>query len=110
MTEVLRVRILDLSGGAEDGITEEVRGFTGLDHAIRFARAYIRDSLEHCRRPGMDTRALLDAWLQFGEDAEVLEPGGPGWQSRAELQALAQHQAFGPERDWRAEDPRRNAA
>ncbi len=109
MTEGLRVRILDLSGGAEEGITEEVGGFADLEHAIRFARAYVRDSLERCRQPGMDARALLDAWLAFGEDAAVLDPAGPGWESRAELQTLANYEAFGPERDWRAQDPRRQA-
>jgi len=107
VSETLRVRILDLSGGAEEGITEEVRGFDGVEAAIRFARAYVRDSLEHCRQPGMDARGLLDAWLTFGEDAVVLDPTGPAWESRAELQTLASHPASPPDRDWRALDPRR---
>ena len=33
-----RVRILDLSGGAEDNIVEDVPGFLSLEHANLFAR------------------------------------------------------------------------
>ena len=103
----VRVRILDLSGGAEDGITEEVGPFADTEEAVRFARAYVRDSLERCRQPGMDARALLDAWLAYGEDAEVVViPLGTVWTSRAELQILADTPADPEDRDWRALDPR----
>jgi hypothetical protein len=104
----VRVRILDLSGGAEDGITEEVGPFADAEEATRFARAYVRDSLERCRQPGMDARALLDAWLAYGEDAEVVViPIGTVWTSRAELQILAGTPADLEDRDWRSLDPRR---
>ena len=103
----IRVRILDLSGGAEGGVTEEVGPFADAEEATRFARAYVRDSLERCRQPGMDARTLLDAWLAYGEDAEVVViPVGTVWTSRAELQILAETQADAEDRDWRSLDPR----
>lgn len=46
-----KVRILDLSGGAEDNIVEDVGVFHDLAHANAFARAYVRDSVERCRTP-----------------------------------------------------------
>lgn len=105
----VRVRILDLAGGAEEGVTEEVGPFADAEDATRFARAYVRDSLERCRQPGMDARAVLDAWLAYGEDAEVvMEPLGTVWTSAAELQLLADEPADEEERDWRALDPRRH--
>lgn len=70
-----RVRILDLSGGAEDNIVEEVGGFPDLIQANAFARAYVRDSIERCRMPGLSAADILKAWFSFGEDAEVLEAG-----------------------------------
>lgn len=107
----VRVRILDLSGGAEEGITEEVGPFPDAEEATRFARAYVRDSLERCRQPGMDGREVLNAWLAYGEDAEVIaEPIGTVWTSRPELQILANSPADEEERDWRALDPRRYEA
>lgn len=102
-----RVRILDLSGGAEEGITEEIRGFSDLGRANAFARAYVRDSVERCRDAGMTAREVLDRWFAFGEDAEVLEAGEAGWRSANELHDFADHPAPERERDWRALDPRR---
>ena len=103
----VRVRILDLSGGAEDGVTEEIGPFPDAEDATRFARAYVRDSLERCREPSMDARAVLDAWLAYGEDAEVIViPIGTVWTSRAELQVLADSPADPEDRDWRSLDPR----
>ena len=103
-----RVRILDLSGGAEDNIVEEIRGFPTLMQANAFARAYVRDSLERCRAPGLSARAVLDAWFAFGEDVEVLEAGEAGWRSATELADFADTPAAASERDWRALDPRRD--
>ena len=40
-----RVRILDLSGGAQDNIVEEIGGFETLMQANAFARRYVRDSV-----------------------------------------------------------------
>jgi hypothetical protein len=77
-----RVRILDLTGGAEDGITEEVSGFPSLMQANAFARAYVRDSIEHCREPGLASRDVLARWFAMGEDAEVLDAGDQGWRGR----------------------------
>ncbi len=101
-----RVRILDLSGGAEEGITEEVGGFTTVEEANAFARAYVRDSVERCRQPGMAPHAVLAAWHAFGEDAEVPEADG-GWRSAPELEGFARNPAGEAARDWRALDPRR---
>lgn len=101
-----RVRILDLSGGAEDNITEEVGGFPTLMQANAFARAYVRDSLERCREPGVSAREVLDRWFAFGEDAEVLAEGG--WKSAAEIGDFAETPARPDECDWRAYDPRRD--
>ena len=102
-----RVRILDLSGGAEEGITEEVGGFPDLEQANAFARAYVRDSLERCRAPGLSSRDVLDSWFAFGEDAQVLEAGDAGWRSANELHDMAARPASEAERDWRSLDPRR---
>src|SRR5437764_1243023 len=88
-----RVRILDLSGGAEDNIVEEVGPFATIDDANVFARRYVRDSVERCRAAGMDAKAVLDAWFAFGEDAVVPEAGEQGWQSGAELHDFAARRA-----------------
>jgi hypothetical protein len=58
-----RVRIIDLSGGAEDNIVEEIKGFPTLMQANAFARRYVRDSVELCRAPGAAARDVLDAWF-----------------------------------------------
>jgi hypothetical protein len=101
-----RVRILDLSGGAEDNITEEIRGFPGLMQANAFARAYVRDSLERCRTPGSSSDEVLKTWFAFGEDAEVLDAGDEAWRSATELADFAARAASDEERNWRALDPR----
>ena len=103
-----RVRILDLSGGAEDNIVEEIRGFPTLMQANAFARRYVRDSVELCRAPGLSARDVLDAWFAFGEDAEVLDAAEDGWRSANELADFADRPASAEERDWRALDPRRD--
>jgi hypothetical protein len=102
-----RVRILDLSGGAEGNVIEEVGGFPTLMQANAFARRYVRDSIERCRLPGMDTKQLLETWFAFGEDAEVVDAGEAGWRSATELGDFADRPADAEERDWRALDPRR---
>jgi hypothetical protein len=100
-----RVRILDLSGGAEDNIVEEVKGFPTLMQANAFARAYVRDSVERCRMPGMASQDVLKTWFAFGEDAEVLDTEA-GWRSANELSDFAARAATAEERDWRVLDPR----
>lgn len=102
-----RVRILDLSGGAEDNIVEDVKGFHDVAHANAFARAYVRDSVELCRAPGASPRDTLNAWFAFGENAEVLEAGDDGWKSATELDDFVSRPATHMERDWRSLDPRR---
>lgn len=112
------VRIRDLTGGAEEGIVEEVRGFPSLDEAAEFARRYVRDSVERCRAPGLSSRDVVEAWFQFGEDAEVVElrAGAPaelvdeehgGWSSEGTVAFFAEEPAEAEERNWRALDPRR---
>ncbi len=101
-----RVRILDLSGGAEDNIVEDIKGFLSLEHANLFARRYVRDSVERCRAQGMTAQAILDAWFAYGEDAEVLEAGDSGWRSATELHDFAARRAAMADRDWRSIDPR----
>jgi hypothetical protein len=103
-----RVRILDLSGGAQDNITEEVGGFDTLMHANEFARRYVRDSIERCRVPGMSTKDVLEAWFAFGEDAVVLDADEGGWKSATELGDFVDRPAGREERDWRSIDPRRD--
>jgi len=104
-----RVRILDLSGGAEDNIVEEIGGFATLMQANAFARSYVRDSVERCREAGLNSaRAVLDAWFAFGEDAEVVDAGEAGWRSGTELADFADRPASAADRDWRALDPRRD--
>lgn len=103
-----RVRILDQTGGAEDGITEEIKGFPTLMQANAFARAYVRDSVEICRAPGLSARDVLARWFAMGEDAEVLEAGEAAWRSANELADFADRPASAAERDWRALDPRRD--
>ncbi len=105
-----RVRILDLSGASEDNVTEEVGGFPTLMQANAFARAYVRDSVERCRIPGMSGKQVLEAWFAFGEDAEVADAADDGWRSAAELHDFADRPAMPDERDWRRLDPRGEAA
>jgi hypothetical protein len=94
-----RVRIMDLSGGAQDNITED-----------EFARRYVRDSIEHCRSAGMSTKDVLEAWFAFGEDAVVLDAAESGWKSATELGDFVDRRASAEERNWRALDPRRDEA
>jgi hypothetical protein len=103
-----RVRILDLSGGAEDNVVEEVAGFPTLMQANEFARRYVRDSVERCRAPGLSPREVLDAWFAFGEDAEVMDAAEDGWRSAASLADFSERPADEEDRDWRALDPRRD--
>ena len=98
-----RVRILDLSGGAEDGIVEDIKGFPTLMQANEFARRYVRDSIELCRASGGD---VLAAWRMFGEDAYVLDAGDDVWRAETELSSFAASPATRSERDWRVLDPR----
>jgi hypothetical protein len=102
-----RVRILDLSGGATDNVVEEIGGFPTLMHANEFARRYVRDSVELCRAPGMNTKDLLEAWFAWGEDAEVIDAAEGSWRSANELGDFADRPAGAEDRDWRALDPRR---
>jgi hypothetical protein len=99
-----RVRILDLSGGAQDNITEEIGGFDTLMHANAFARRYVRDSVERCRVPGMSSKEVLEAWFAFGEDAMVIDAGEGGWKSATELGDFVDSRANGEDRDWRSLD------
>lgn len=101
------VRILDNSGGAEEGIVEEIKDFQDLAHANAYARAYVRDSIERCRVGGAAAREVLEAWFSFGEDAIVVEAGDDGWKSASELEDFAANPATPMERDWRTLDPRR---
>lgn len=103
-----RVRILDLSGGAEDNIVEEIGGFPTLMQANAFARRYVRDSVELCRGAGMSTKDVLEAWFAFGEDALVVDAEEGGWRSATELGDFVDSRAGTEERDWRALDPRRD--
>ncbi len=103
---VWQVRILDLSGGAEDNIVEDVGPFGSVEAANAFARRYVRDSVERCRAPGMNPKAVLDAWFAFGEDAIVPEAGEDGWRSATELQDFAARKGSARDRDWRSLDPR----
>jgi hypothetical protein len=100
-----RVRILDLSGGAEDNIVEDIKGFPTLMQANAFARAYVRDSIELCRAQGMDAQDVLKTWFAFGEDAEILDTD-QGWRSATELADFAARPATQEERNWRPLDPR----
>jgi hypothetical protein len=103
-----RVRILDLSGGAEDNIVEDIKGFPTIMQANAFARAYVRDSIELCRTPGMAAQDVLKTWFAFGEDAEVLDAAEQAWRSASELSDFANRKANAEERDWRTLDPRRD--
>jgi hypothetical protein len=103
-----RVRILDLSGGAQDNITEEVGGFDTLMHANAFARRYVRDSVERCRVPGMSAKDVLEAWFAFGEDAVVIDANEGAWKSATELGDFVDNLASAEDRDWRSLDPRRD--
>jgi hypothetical protein len=105
-----RVRILDLSAESQDNVTEEIGGFDTLMHANAFARRYVRDSVEHCRAPGLSTKDVLTAWFAFGEDAVVVDAGDAGWKSANELGDFVDRMANAEERNWRALDPRRDDA
>lgn len=105
------VRLIDLSAESDDDrVVETVSGFTSLDHANAFARAYVRDSLERCRVGDAAAAEVLAAWRAFGEDAEVVQPDGDtpdaAWHSTSEAATFAASPASPMERDWRALDPR----
>lgn len=101
------VQIMDLSGANGAEPVETIRGFISIEHANAFARRYVRDSLERCRAPGMDAKAVLDAWFAYGEDAEVLGAGDDAWVSRSELKDFADTPVRdAEERNWRVLDPR----
>ena len=105
----LIVRIMDLSGGNGSDPVEEIRGFLSIEHANAFARRYVRDSVERCRAPGLDAKAVLDAWFAFGEDAEVVGAAENGWVSGSELKGFAETPVRdSEERNWRMLDPRRD--
>ncbi len=105
-----RVRILDLSGASEDKVVEDIEGFPTLMQANAFARAYVRDSVERCRAPGLTGREVLNAWFTFGEDAEIADQPEGAWKSATELADFAERPAKDEDRDWRALDPRREDA
>jgi hypothetical protein len=103
------VQIMDMSGANGSDPVETVTGFESIEHANAFARRYVRDSVERCRAPRLDAKAVLDAWFAFGEDAEVLGAGDEGWVSRSELKDFADTPVRDAEdRNWRAIDPRRD--
>ena len=102
------MRILDLSGASDDKLVEEVAGFPTLMQANAFARAYVRDSVERCRAPGLTGREVLDAWFAFGEDAEIADQPQGAWRSGTELADFADRPGSEEDRDWRALDPRRD--
>ena len=103
------VQIMDLSGASGAEPVETIRGFISIEHANAFARRYVRDSVERCRAPGMDAKAVLDAWFAYGEDAEVLGAGDDAWVSRSELKDFADTPVRdAEERNWRVLDPRRD--
>ena len=105
----LTVRIMDLSDANGSDPVEEVRGFLTIEHANAFARRYVRDSVERCRAPGLDAKAVLDAWFAFGEDAEVVGAAENGWVSGSELKGFAETPVRdSEERNWRMLDPRRD--
>jgi hypothetical protein len=90
----LIVRIMDLSGGNGSDPVEEIRGFL---------------SVERCRAPGLDAKAVLDAWFAFGEDAEVVGAAEAAWVSGSELKGFAETPVKDTEeRNWRILDPRRD--
>jgi hypothetical protein len=101
------VRLLDLSGGADDNIIEDIKGFLSVEHANAFARAYVRDNIEICRVPDATARETLEAWFAFGENAEVLG-AEDGWRSATELDDFTARPATEEERDWRELDPRKH--
>ncbi|MFM7417075.1 MAG: hypothetical protein ACKO51_15085, partial [Alphaproteobacteria bacterium] len=102
----LIVRIMDLSGGNGSDPVEEIRGFLSIEHANAFARRYVRDSVERCRAPGLDAKAVLDAWFAFGEDAEVVGAAEAAWVSGSELKGFAETPVKdSEERNWRILDP-----
>ncbi|MFT8245304.1 hypothetical protein [Roseomonas sp. BN140053] len=103
------VRIRDLSGGNGAEPVETIRGFVSAEHANAFARRYVRDSLERCRQPGLRPEAVMEAWLSFGEDADVLGAGDEAWRSTAEIHGFATYPPEDDEeRNWRVLDPRRD--
>lgn len=107
--EGLEVHILDQSGANGAEPVEVVRGFGTVAHANAFARRYVRDSMDRCRTPGMDARAVMEAWGLFGEDAQVEGAGEDAWRSATELADFAARRATdSEERNWRVLDPRRD--
>ena len=102
-----RVRILDLSGGAEDNIVEEIAGFPTLMHANAFARRYVRDSVERCRVSGMSRKTCSMRGSRSAKTLSWSTPGravGAAGPNSAPSSIIARRPE---ERDWRSIDPRR---
>ncbi|MCT6880408.1 MAG: hypothetical protein M3Z67_08010 [Commensalibacter sp.] len=101
------VQIIDMSGEGEDRIVETIKGFYSIEHANAFARAYVRDSIEHCRLPRASHEEILKTWSNYGEDVEVLADPDMAWYSSSEINNFIENVATPMECDWRALDPRR---
>lgn len=101
------VHIFDLSSDADDKEVEVIDDFSSQEHAVVFAHAYVRASVERCRVPGVTVQEVLDAWSAFGEDAKVMEKEEEIWNSSDEIMSFVENEATAMECDWRSLDPRR---
>ncbi|CAI3929155.1 unnamed protein product [Commensalibacter communis] len=102
-----KVHVFDLSSDAEDKVVEIIDGFYNEEHAIVFAHAYVRASVERCRIPGVTNQEIVDAWSAFGEDIKVMKKEETVWNSSDEIMSFVENVATPMECDWRSLDPRR---
>ncbi|CAI3926427.1 unnamed protein product [Commensalibacter communis] len=102
-----KVHVFDLSSDAEDKVVEIIDGFYNEEHAIVFAHAYVRASVERCRIPGATNQEIVDAWSAFGEDIKVMKKEEIVWNSSDDIMSFVENVATPMECDWRSVDPRR---
>lgn len=101
------IHVFDLSSDHEDKVVEIIDGFYNEEHAIVFAHAYVRASVERCRIPGGTNQEIFDAWSAFGEDVKVMKKEDEIWNSSDEIMSFVENQSTSMECDWRSLDPRR---
>ncbi|MDI2112231.1 hypothetical protein [Commensalibacter nepenthis] len=102
-----KVHVFDLSSDAEDKVVEIIDGFYNEEHAIVFAHAYVRASVENCRIHGATNQEIFNAWSAFGEDIKVMKKEEVVWSSSDEIMSFVENEATSMECDWRSLDPRR---
>jgi hypothetical protein len=95
MAKRYSVRIIEMSHYQDPDEERDYDGFPTAELAKKFARRWVRNSIEELREPGEKAEALRKKWFSFGDDAIA-----PGYQGSDELNDFIEHVATVEERDW----------